>query len=127
MSHYRSGATYLGQWADGALPPDGAVLCPAPTTALDTWDGSAWVAFVPVPESVTKLQLRKACLETPHAGTNWWALAKVALAAASADTQEEWDLASVIDRDNATFIAFATSIGAQAADIDAVFQLAATK
>ena len=80
-----------------------------------------------VPQSVTKLQLRKACLETAHAGSNWWALAKVALAASSADTQEEWDLASVITRDDATFTAFATALGADADDVDAVFRLAATK
>ena len=80
-----------------------------------------------VPDFVTKLQLRSACLETPHAGSDWWTLAKAALAASSASVQEEWELASVIERTNTTFIAFATALGADSDDIDNVFRVAARK
>lgn len=110
--------------------PAGATAVTRRPAAHWEWNGSTWIEGEqpnPVPPSVTKLQLRNACLETSHSGSNWWALAKAALSQADANTQEEWDLASVIDRDNATFTAFAASIGATSADIDAVFRLAATK
>lgn len=94
----------------------------------ESYEKPDWTPAVqPVPASVTKLQLRKACLETPHAGSNWWVLAKAALAAADENTQEEWDLASVIERNNETFTTFAAAIGASSTDIDAVFRLAETK
>lgn len=45
--HYRNAAgEYLGGFGDGAAPPDGAILCPAPARGDDSWDGSAWSSRV---------------------------------------------------------------------------------
>lgn len=82
---------------------------------------------VSVPFSVTKRQLMLACKETAHAGSNWWALATTAIAAASQDVQDEWNFANVIERDNTTFLAFTASLGATSTDVDNVFRLAETK
>lgn len=43
MTQYRLGTTYIGAFSDGAEPPEGAVECPPPASALQEWDGSAWV------------------------------------------------------------------------------------
>ena len=41
--HYRKGSEYVGGFGDGAIPPIGAVLCPAPTRGDDFWDGTNWI------------------------------------------------------------------------------------
>lgn len=47
MTHFRDAAgAYLGVYGDGATPPVGAIACPAPMTAMDTWNGSDWDANI---------------------------------------------------------------------------------
>lgn len=65
-THYRdSDGNYIGGFGDGATPPDGAIQCPAPTRASDTWNGSAWVASVEAKRAaatITRAQFLKGCV-----------------------------------------------------------------
>jgi len=48
--HYvDSNNNYLGGFGDGAMPPEGSTEVPAPAHGLDTWDGAAWIPYVPDP------------------------------------------------------------------------------
>jgi inorganic triphosphatase YgiF len=75
----------------------------------------------PVPHSVTPLQMRRA----PRA-TGLKATVDAALADASDEVREEWEYATEILRDNATLEAMGHALGKTDAEIDALFQLAAT-
>lgn len=74
-----------------------------------------------VPRSVTPLQMRRALRATGLKAT-----VDAALAAASEETREEWEYATAIYRDNATLEAMGHALGKSDADLDALFQLAAT-
>lgn len=74
-----------------------------------------------VPRSVTPLQMRKALRASGLKAT-----VDAALAAAPEDVREEWEYATEILRDNATLDAMAHALGKTDAEIDALFQLAAT-
>lgn len=52
--HFRNVNGYIGGFGDGAKPPDGAIECPAPDSADNVWNGSAWK---PKPEVPTGFQL----------------------------------------------------------------------
>lgn len=91
-----------------------------------TQSGSAW-AFakpaapaVPVPDSVTPLQARKALLA---AGL----LDKVTAAVAAADqgTQLDWEFATVINRTSPTVATLAAALSLTSAQLDALFTAAA--
>jgi len=75
----------------------------------------------PVPQSVTPLQMRRALRATGLKAT-----VDAALAAASDEVREEWEYATEILRDNATLEAMGHALGKTDAEIDALFQLAAT-
>lgn len=48
--HYAApDGSYVGGF-DGALPPEGSIETPAPSSAKDTWNGSAWVPPIPTKE-----------------------------------------------------------------------------
>lgn len=80
---------------------------------------------------VTKIALKRACqmqTDWKGGGTDLWTIATGVIATLTADQQEDWSLATVIERVNSDFVAMAQSpaIGATDAEIDAVFRLAKT-
>jgi hypothetical protein len=74
-----------------------------------------------VPVSVTPLQMRRALRATGLKNT-----VDAALAAASDEVREEWEYATEIMRNNTTLDQMAHALGKTDAEIDALFQLAAT-
>ena len=50
--HYRIGTDYVGGFGDGAIPPSGAVICPAPNRGDNVWNGSSWE-----PKTLTQSEL----------------------------------------------------------------------
>ena len=75
---------------------------------------------VPLPSSVTKLQLIRALREAGHKTAF-----DTELAAASADTQEDWSLAVRIATDDPLITTFATALGLDADARDALLRRAA--
>lgn len=75
----------------------------------------------PVPRSVTPLQMRRALRLTGLKAT-----VDAALATQPEEVREEWEYATEILRDNATLDGMAHALGKTDAEIDALFQLAAT-
>jgi hypothetical protein len=73
----------------------------------------------PVPQSVTKLQLRNAARALGR-----WEFIKGAIAAAGEDIREGWDLATEIQRDNPLVGALAQSAGWSSDEVDDLFRLA---
>lgn len=76
-----------------------------------------------------KLALKRACEEQTDwngSGQTLWAVATAVIANLSADQQENWELAQLIERVDSDFVALAKSpaIGATDAQIDAVFRRA---
>lgn len=112
--------------------------------AEPTLDGSAWVVGWTVRDktagelateradlTVTKIALKRACQQQTDwkgSGDDLWTIATGVIATLTADQQENWQLATVIERENSDFVAMAQSpaIGATPAEIDAVFRLAKT-
>ena len=76
----------------------------------------------PVPSAVTRLQLIRALRELGRK-----AEFDAAMAAAPAETQEDWNLASVVTRTSPLVSAFAASLGTTGSDLDHIFRLATTK
>lgn len=72
-----------------------------------------------VPQEVTKLQLVRAL----RAAGLWEGADgfKAMIAAADAETQEDWELAQIMPRNDAMIVAMATAAGKTSAEIDAVF------
>jgi len=95
-----------------------------PVTAAQQAQVQAWHdagAVNAVHASVTPLQMRRALR-----ATGLKAIVDAALAAQSEEVREEWEFASEVRRDNATLNALGQSLGKSPADLDALFQLAAT-
>lgn len=82
------------------------------------------------PRSVSKLALVRTMRDTDYnANQTLWDVAKAQLAMADEATQEDWQLAAVIQEDDPVFVAMATSLyGAEALDkIKALFDAAGAK
>jgi hypothetical protein len=113
-----TGLTNVIMYGDGAIDST-----PAPTAEqraqVQAWHEAGAVNAIPV--SVTPLQMRRALRATGLKAT-----VDAALAAQSEEVREEWEFASEVRRDNATLNALGQSLGKSPADLDALFQIAAT-
>lgn len=80
----------------------------------------------PVPALVPKLALVRAMRLTPFGGGTTWDAVKAGLAAAAADTQEDWQIATHMPRADADLNAMAVAIAGEQAGamLDALFTLA---
>lgn len=84
--------------------------------------GRAWVVTDFVPAEISKVQMKRATETIEHApGVTLWAAIKSALAAADADTQEEWGLITSVPRSHPTVLALAAGLGKTEAEMDAVW------
>ena len=115
---------YIGAF-EGALPPAGSIEVPAPNHGKDKWNGTAWVPYAPVPQSVTRAQAKLALLQAGLLGS-----IQPAIDAISDDTQRtasqiEWDDRLTFERSNGTLVTMATALGMSDAQIDALFIAAA--
>ena len=104
--------------------PEGKV---ATGSALE-WDGETVTRFwqledyvAPVPASVSPLQIRKALRQMEIKAS-----IDAYLATQDDETQESWEYAVQIDRDNPLIAAAAAELEKTEADIDDLFRLAAT-
>lgn len=117
--------------------PDWAEGWPVAETAGPGWtfDGDTFSPPDPpppvVPDEVKKLALVKALRivtlagePDPAPGADAWTAVKAALAAASDEVRENWDLAQAIPRDDADFQAMAVALSVPSAVLDGVFILA---
>lgn len=105
----------IGEW-DYVVTETGEITNPLPVGAVVTEED-----YTPVPVSVTPLQMRRALRATGLKAT-----VDAALAAQSEEVREEWEFASEVRRDNATLNALGNDLGKSPADLDSLFQLAAT-
>lgn len=114
---------YIGGF-DGIDPPAGAIEVPGPppVNAAQVWGGTGWLPYVPpVPAAVTPLQARKALRAAGMMpAVNDW------LAAQDEITNEEWEYATQIERDNPAIAAAAVGLDLTEADLDDLFRTAAT-
>lgn len=113
---------YLGAF-ESATPPDGAVEVAAPPVhARQIWDGSSWTGSpVPVPSSVTPLQARRALRQQSlHEAVTAW------IAQQDGATQDAWEYATRIERDDAFIAGAAAALGLTDEQVDQLFILAAT-
>lgn len=85
----------------------------------DAWDGAAFV-YNHVPVSVTPLQAR---LALNAAGLR--SSVETALAKADQDTQDHWEFASLIHRDNPIVATVAEQLGLSSQKVDDLFRQAA--
>lgn len=81
------------------------------------------------PRTASKIALVRAMRDIDYADGTLWDAAKAQLAMADEATQEDWQLAAVIQEDDPVFVAMATSLyGAEASDkIKALFDTAGIK
>ena len=104
-------------------PPFGeAIQCDETVAAGDEYDGGTFsrpTPVVPVPQAVTKLQLKKALTALGLWDTFWTALN------ADADAKLEWDFASDINRQYDKVIAFQAAMNKTDDEVDEIFRLAA--
>ncbi len=117
----------IGDW-DTQPDPAGLATNPRPEGAVEAeaemeFVAGRWVerGFAVVPRSVTPLQMRKALRATGLKAT-----VDAALSSSPEAVREEWEYATEILRDNATLAALAAALGKSDADLDALFQVAAT-
>lgn len=111
---------YVGAF-EGALPPAGSIEVPAPNHGKDHWNGTAWVPYAPVPQSVTNRQAKLAL----HAA-GLLSTVNTAIAGAGEAAQIEWEYAQTVDRASGLVPQMATALGMSDAQIDALFIAAAT-
>jgi hypothetical protein len=101
-----------------------AVLDDGTATVGSTYSDGIFVPpviVVPVPASVTPLQMRKALREMGLAAT-----VKSFVASQSEDVQEAWEYANSIDRDNTLIATAAAALGMTDEQADDLFRLAAS-
>lgn len=99
-----------------------------------THDGQAFAAptvVVPVPEAVPKLALVRALRRTTLSGAattstaaSAWPQVQAVLAGAPSETQEDWDLLTLVPRHDPTVLAFAAVLSVSSEIMDQVFILA---
>jgi hypothetical protein len=98
---------------------------PSATAAQQQAAQAALKAFDPnapvVPQSITQLQMRRALR-----AANLFDQVQAAINAASPDTQDAWNYASPIDRNDPILIALAVQLGLSTAQVDQLFIQAAT-
>lgn len=103
-------------------PPFGeAVVCDEFVAAGYTYDGDAFTRptpVIPVPQAVTKLQLKKAMTALGLWDTFWTALN------ADAEAKLEWDLASDINRNYDKVLAFQQAMNKTDDEVDEIFRAA---
>jgi hypothetical protein len=121
--HYRIGTEYLGQFSDGAVPPENAVECPAPTHALQEWNGSGWVNGSAMLDKeredmvCSRFQAKAALLAAGLLGA-----AEDAVASSSAAVQLAWAEAVEFRRTSPTIVSLASSIGLSETEVDHLFR-----
>lgn len=103
-------------------PPFGeAIACDASVASGDLYDGQSFTRpapVVPVPQAVTKLQLKKAMTSLGLWDTFWVALNS------DADAKLEWDLASDINRNYDKVLTFQQALNKTDEELDNLFRLA---
>lgn len=117
---------YIGGF-DGAEPPAGAIEVPAaPSSATDTWDGTAWVAQVIVPQSVTRRQALQALLLAGLLDDVQPAIDAIADPMERRMAQIEWDDSLDFVRNRPLLIQIGATLGLDSAALDQLFITAAS-
>ena len=122
IRHYRVGPSYWG--ATDASPPPGAEECPPPPHAKAEWGGDDWLAYDPVPESVSAFQARAAMAQAGILA----AVEAAVLASGDPRAALAWEWATTWNRSSPMMRGLAAdpAIDLDDAALDDLFRLAAT-
>jgi hypothetical protein len=110
-----AGGNYLGGFT-GCEPPAGAVEVPtAPTSAVDKWNGAAWV-HIPTLMPLTPRQIRLVLNAAGLRGS-----VESAVASASQDVKDMWEFSQEYKRDDPVLTSMAQQLGISDVQLDLLF------